>query len=506
MTFDNLKIKLEKYSVIVVKIKNYFSIIEKQFGGKYEKFLYSPLNIIVWMVIATITYVCSAEIIFYGVVAVYAIYVILFCHDFAPLMHLFPFCYVTVSQENNPGIYSTGIYRGESAIYIVFLATIVILAVVVRISLNKGIGWKHFFAQRSGILLGLLILSLAYLLSGIGSENYFKYVKNNFVFALIQIVALCLLYCIFSATVKWNVFDNDYFATIGLAAGILVVFELIWIYVTKDPIKLGTIDRDSIWTGWGTYNNIGAMIALAIPFAFYFACKRKHNWFYLLLAVVLLVGVIFSCSRGSIVFAIVSFIISYTCTFFRTKNKKCFYLTSIVLLGIVIVSGIAYSDAVQTIFARVPGIADLVDGNVVFNDSRRIEIYIEGWKTFLKNPIFGQTFYSANYDLPDFSVIDEFSSFFPPRWHNTIIQLLASCGSVGLLAYLFHRYQTIRMIIKKPTTINIYIGIYILTLVGLSMVDCHFFNVGPTLFYSMALAVMEFGHSPDEEHKFVNPQ
>ena len=36
-------------------------------------------------------------------------------------------------------------------------------------------------------------------------------------------------------------------------------------------------------------------------------------------------------------------------------------------------------------------------------------------------------------------------------------------------------------------------GISILSLLIMSLLDCHFFNVGPTLFYSMMLAVMEFG-------------
>jgi O-antigen ligase len=94
--------------------------------------------------------------------------------------------------------------------------------------------------------------------------------------------------------------------------------------------------------------------------------------------------------------------------------------------------------------------------------------------------------------------VAEFSAFFPSRWHNTIIQLLASCGVVGLLAYCYHRYQTIRLFVKKRTTVNVYIGIYIVTLLGMSLLDCHFFNVGPVLFYSIALAVMEYGKSMDK--------
>lgn len=463
--------------------------------NKIFKYLYSPLNIIVWVAFALVAFVFSIELIYYSLVAIYAIFVIAFGYDLVPIIPLFTLCYIVVSKENNPGIYRQGIFSGESANYILVLASAVIIALLLRINFDKSIGWKAFIQKKRSLLPGILILSFSYLLSGISSPHYLEFVKQNLMFAFIQVVALCLLYVVFSATVKWERFDVDYFATIGLMTGIVVVFELMWIYISQDVIVHGTIVRSRIWTGWGVYNNIGAMITLAIPFAFYFACKKRNSGMYLLLAMALMGGVIFSCSRGSIVCAVISFLISFIYTFIHAEHKKNFRVFSGVLCAIIVVGGIMYIDSLKEIFKRVPDILDMVAGEILLNDSGRTEIYVEGWKAFLNNPIFGQSFYSIDYKPPDFSELEAFSSFFPARWHNTIIQMMASCGSVGLLAYLFHRYQTIRLFMKKRTTINSYIGIYILTLLCLSMVDCHFFNVGPTLFYSMALAVMEYGTS-----------
>lgn len=463
--------------------------------NKIDRYLYSPVNIIVWAVLTFSAFVCSVELIYYSLITAYAIFVIAFCYDFVPIMPLFTLCYVIVSKENNPGIYSQGIFSGESANYILSLAGLVIVALCLRVSFDKSIGWKVFIKKKRVLLPGIVVLGLSYLLSGIRSSHYLECVKQNLIFAFIQVAALSLLYVVFSATVKWERFDVDYFATIGLMTGIVVVFELIWIYISQDVIVHGTIVRSRIWTGWGVYNNIGAMIALAIPFAFYFACKKRNSGMYLLLAMALMGGVIFSCSRGSIVCAVISFLISFIYTFIHAEHKKNFRVFSGVLCAILVVGGIMYIDSLKEIFKRVPDILDMVDGEILLNDSGRTGIYVEGWKAFLNNPIFGQSFYSIDYKPPDFSELEAFSSFFPARWHNTIIQMMASCGSVGLLAYLFHRYQTIRLFMKKRTTINSYIGIYILTLLCLSMVDCHFFNVGPTLFYSMALAVMEYGTS-----------
>ena len=71
--------------------------------------------------------------------------------------------------------------------------------------------------------------------------------------------------------------------------------------------------------------------------------------------------------------------------------------------------------------------------------------------------------------------------------------MLASCGIVGMLAYSYHRIDTLRLYFKKRTLTNTYILFFVLTLLIMSLLDCHFFNVGPVLFYSIALAVMEFG-------------
>ena len=69
--------------------------------------------------------------------------------------------------------------------------------------------------------------------------------------------------------------------------------------------------------------------------------------------------------------------------------------------------------------------------------------------------------------------------------------MLASCGIVGMGAYLIHRLQTYRLILRNRSTEKTFIGLAVLALLICSLFDCHFFNVGPGLFYSMALAFAE---------------
>ncbi len=467
---------------------DHFSVKEK-----INHYLYSPANIAVLAILTIIAFIFSLEFVFYSTVILYSVYVIAFCPDLSPLLPLFTLCYFAVSRENNPGVTDQGVFYGRSAVLLLCLVALVIAALIFRISLDKKIGWKVFFTKRRQLLPGILTLGCAYLVSGFGNEHFFEIAERNFIFAFIQFLSIFLLYFVFSATIDWERFDVDYFAHSQLISGLVVVFELVWTYITEDIIVDGMIDRESIFTGWGTYNNMGVIIAMSIPFAFYFACKKKHSAVYLFSALVLMVSIIFTCSRSSLLFASLAFLVSYIYTFTKANNKKEFRLSSVIILVVSAIGVLMLFTPLKDIFVNVPTIADNVGGSIVFNDYDRFNIYSKGWNAFLKNPFFGQTFYSFDYNLFDWSVVDQFSSFFPPRWHNTFIQLLASCGLIGLGAYFYHRYQTIRLFIKKRTKINVYIGISIFTLLCMSMLDSHFFNVGPVLVYSMALATAEYG-------------
>ena len=75
--------------------------------------------------------------------------------------------------------------------------------------------------------------------------------------------------------------------------------------------------------------------------------------------------------------------------------------------------------------------------------------------------------------------------------HNTYVQILASCGSVGIIAYLYHRYQTLKLYFKEINTEKIFLGICIFALILISVLDCHLFNIGPALIYGGVLLCTE---------------
>ena len=457
-----------------------------------NNFIGSPWGIASLGALTVLAFAFSLELMFYTVVVIYATYVGIFSEDFKPLMPLFVFCYIAPSINNNPGKNDQGLFYGATGIYLICIVSIAIITLMVRLVLDEDIGRSNLFTKKRSMLIGMILLGVSYLLSGINSEKYLEYAKSNLLFAVIQFASVALLYFIFSATIKWEDMDVEYFAWLGLIMGLVVAAEVGCIYISEDVIVDGVINRSKIYSGWGCYNNVGAIISMSIPFSFYFVCRKKYGAIFLPVACLLLAAVFFSCSRGSMVGGVIAFIISFIYTLKKAEDKKQIHTFSCVLLGIIAIVAIVFGRDFINLFNGVPSISDVNDGSINFNDSGRFDIYLNGLKVYLDNPILGQTFYPASFPMYDFSDVEAFSSFFPPRWHNTVIQMLASCGTVGMIAYSYHRIDTIRFFWKKRTTINVFIATSILALLVMSLLDCHFFNVGPVFFYSMALTVMEF--------------
>jgi O-antigen ligase len=457
----------------------------------------SPLGVAILAVMTFLAFAFSLEFFFYCFVIIYAIYTALFADDLSPLMPLFIFCYITPSAKNNPGRNEESVFWGESGLFLLCFVSVAAILFIVRIALDKNMGFKRLFLGKKYLLPGLLLLGLAFLASGIGSPHYKEYALKNLWFATLQFLAFFLLYFIFSSSVSWDRFKPSYLASIGVGMGAIVTAELLYTYAAFDVVKDGIINRSNIYTGWGVYNNLGVILAMSIPFAFYFAARTRPPEVWFVIGSLLLGSTFLSCSRGAIVTAVPIYLVSVIFTFIKAKHKKRFRIATAAALGILFTVALIKGDEVLKIFAKVPKIFEIIGGELIINDSDRFRVYSDGLKAFRDAKIFGHTFFPVGYIVYDFAELEAFSAFFPPRWHNTAIQLLASSGIVGALAYAVHRVSTVVLYIKRrkdPRAYiqNVFIALSVGALLLASLLDCHLFNIGPTLFYSTLLAPFEF--------------
>lgn len=449
----------------------------RSFGlGSINRFLATPQYIALVALLTVLSNLFSLELPVYTAYAALGIYICLFAEDLLPLMPLLPLGYISPSARNNPGQHAETVFSGGSGVYVLVLGCALAAALVYRLLRDR-----KSLRRNHALLPGLLALSAAYLLGGIGSAGYGDKALKHLLFAGLQGTALCIPYGIFCAAVDWKKARRDYFAWIGFFFGCVLLAQILWAYTRPGVVVDGVIHRDSIYTGWGSYTNMGAMLTTAIPFAFYLAAKYRKGWLGTLVGSVFLFGAFLSCSRNAILVGGLCYLVSAAFMLLYARNRKCNTVAILTFAGLALAVVLLFHRQLAHLFS------DLV--SLKLDPNSRDSIYSQGLRLFADAPIFGSTFYPDG--LWDWATVDAFSGIFPPRWHNTFVQLLASCGVVGLAAYLFHRGQTAWLFLRRHHREKTFLGCAVAALLICSLFDCHFFNIGPALIYAAALAFAE---------------
>lgn len=450
----------------------------------FDEFLYKPAYFFLIAGLTVAANLFGLELFTYTCFILIAVYLCLFGRDLLPIMPMAICCYIAPSRDNNPGRSDETIFSLQGGgFYIIALVVIFVLALLYRLIRDPELGRAAFFKCKRKLIWGMVALCIGYLLSGIGSGQFVKVWRQNLLFAAIQGVSVIGFYYILTAMVKWDKAPAAYLSWTGMCVGYVLLAELIGIYCRYDVIQNGIIIRDNIFTGWGHYNNMGSLLAMMIPFCFFLTGKGKYTGVFYISGLLFLTGVLFTCSRGSILCGAVTYLASYTISLLHSRKARANAAIHIFTAAVAVLVFLLFSDEILRLFSS------LLESKL--DPSGRVEGYIAGWHQFLNNPVFGGTFYPVDFPLYSWSTSQQFVSFFPARWHNTVIQILASCGIVGFAAYSFHRFQTLRLFLHHPAGKKMFAFVSMLTLLLTSMLDCHFFNVGPVLFYSMSLAFVE---------------
>lgn len=447
-------------------------------------FMESPWFVVLVCLMTAISNVLGAELIVYPLFILFGIYLALFGKDFLPIMSIVICCYIAPSVLNNPGRNENSIFYPENGgIFLIVCFLLFAVSAVIRLVADKESFGKHFWKHKRKLSLGIVMLGGAYLLAGAFSGRYFENGIHNLLFALLQFAAIFVCYWFFSGAVKWDRVNPNYFAWVGLGVGLTACAEIIGIFVTEQVIVNSKIQTSLIASGWGNANNIGCMVAMMVPFAIGLAQQTKKTWLFCVLSLFMVIITCLTCSRTAMGGAVIVYILALIPSLRDSSKRKQMLIFNALALLLLIVLFIIFKGYLDRLFTELRSRG--------LNPRMREIIYPEGFRTFLKNPIFGEGFYPSTDKIYEWSSLDKFKAFLPARWHNTVIQLLASCGIVGILAYGFHRFQTVKLFWAKRKTPVFYIGLSLVALLLMSLLDCHFFNIGPTLFYSMALAFGE---------------
>ena len=380
--------------------------------------------------------------------------------------------YFIFSKEilNSEDLYST-----SSLIFFGMCIFALISCVIVHfIIYKKEIKVTRFYS--SYLFWGFIALTSFLLLNGF--FNFAEYNKENIIFGTLIAVSIVLPFFIFSINMKIDKKTAKYLVYVLLVISFLMAIELIALYMTSVKIINGKILKHTIDLGWGVSNNVGGILAMLMPVHFYCALKAKYSLPFFVSGVGCYVLILLSMSRTSIIIStfILMICMGFLCIY-KHKNSMINRFSVIGFLFLVAVALIFFEDKLDRAFEEIIKIG--------LDDSGRIEYYKDGINKFLQRPIFGVGFGNSH------GVNDKFVIAAPEFFHNTVIQMLASCGILGFSAYAFHRYQTVKLFISHRTPLSFFLGMSVLTLLLTSLLDIHMFNIFPAMFYSVILCVLE---------------
>lgn len=398
-------------------------------------------------------------------------FVFFFSNDTRPALAVALLAFLTLRYK-----YDVGAYLSTPAIvcYCVF-GPVVLASIVVRFIAYERPKHNH------GVLLGLVLTCTALFFGGAFSDYYRIHNVYN---ALALTGGFCGVYVLFSYTLKHREDNLVYIARICTVALCVIAVQVLDFYIRE--YKMGTpLDGDwksQIVLGWGISNLVGEMSAMLFPAVFYLIYKENRGYLYYLAVVVGYVAVYFTLGRNALICSSVVVVVGIVVNCFVGKNRKAnaCIAVAILVVGLIVVLSLKEAGKFKLLLAFF--------ANKKLDDNGRFKIWKEYIELFKENPVLGVGFAAHRIVYPGQ----------PLNAHNTLLQMLSSTGIVGLALYLFHRFQTVVLFVKKPSFDRLFVGSCLITGVIASLLDPLFFRTYFTIYYAALLLVIEKSSEYDE--------
>ncbi len=381
---------------------------------------------------------------------------------------------------------SIACFSAAAAILLTSITTFVIKS----IKTNK-ITFKN---KPSRLFVSLSIMAASMLTAGL-FHSPFDF--SSLLYGFGEGAAFVLLYLFFAVLTDNSEQTRVYAAKSMVATMILICLEIATFYVFRFN-RFGIMDsnwKSNMTLGWGISNTAGALIVMLIPSAYYLIYKNINVTFNYCVVFIAINAVYFTMSRAALLigFPLVVALAIFCFVKNKTSRKKIGILTVLFITAeIAFVIIMILTDSVKTFTdffiasSLSPSPDDATSGTILPDTRGRSRIWSDYFGFFKSAPVFGVGFYNAfrNAMNPNMTL-------FSGMAHNTLIQFTGSCGMVGLLAYLYHRFETVIVRVKNHSPEKILFSIGITALVLMSLFDVYFMSPYFIMFYDLILVICE---------------
>lgn len=433
-----------------------------------NKFLASPFYIAYVAIMLTISSIFNVGFVFYYIIAVTSVILpALLCDDMTATVPLAVMLNIGINKE----VAASGdkVIMGKNLPHFIVMLSLVIIFLFGRLIFDL-IHEKERRSRFPRLLVGYILISLAFMFGGIFSKYYSI---HDFTFGLREFLALAGFYFYFFYTIDFTKMKKRYFAYLLFFFAMSVSTQIL-----VEAIKSG-LDAPLV-VGWGNRSGLGGTLVASFTACIYLNLKSKPgiSWIYVIFFLFYFTMICLTQCRGA---ALTGIIMTIPCVIllfvYGTRSKR---ITTSVLLILYSISMTVFALTNREFFLKCFGRIFNFDFDTLNEySSGRITIWKTGLDQFIHNPVFGVGWHQ----IPNLG--------FPARYHNTIVQLLAATGTVGTIFYLYHRFETVFITLRRPRLEKTFAYMSILCILVSSMLDCFLFNIWLGFEYGFLLAFIE---------------
>lgn len=452
------------------------TVFSKQVG----KFLNSRYFVLISGAVSLISALFGLELFAFFYFAICTVIIALFCKTSKPLVPVVLLVTFSVSRKhypsvNNPDEVGRGfLYDRRILTVIIVLFSVAMLAFILQTVFNKRI--KAVFLRRTRLTVGLIAFLIGMCLNGLFADGY---AAKNFLIGFIEGFSFLAVYAFFNGTLGKKKVGYDYYCKV---CAVVLIVVLIQLFATVLPLIFSdnAINKGTVYLGWGVSNNIGCVIVLTIAPVMYLAYSDRHGYVYVCLAFMALAGVSLTLSRGSLIVACAQFVPLILFVLIKGRSKILNLVVTLLISATIGLCACFFKDKLVLIY-------DFFLKSKL-NDANRFVLWRQAVDNFITAPIFGTGFacYSS-----DFKFATENFFFGIVTYHNTLLQILSSCGAIGIICYILTRVESFVLLLKRPTTTRLFALIGVCSFLLNCMLDNHYFYFYPTFFYLLNLVYAE---------------
>ena len=351
---------------------------------------------------------------------------------------------------------------------------------------------KEAFCKRGMFFWGIIFLDVAFIVNGAFSQEYSL---TSLWLGIGMAAVLTLCYFIFLPILSHSengmtylcvtVVATSYAVTAQTAIAALKLLENENLFITFGAEYF--LNRSILAMGWGPVTVTATVITLGIPAALYLARTEKLSFISFFSAPIFLAAAIFVNTRSAVAVGALVLVVGMICCVTGGKNRSKNIVYLLITVVTVAVLALRFYDVIS------PHIVDILKTMRVYPGygikglfSTRTDLWKKGIEDFLTSPVFGVGFLKGGFEAELMS-----ENIYRNMYHNVFVQLLASMGVIGFLAFLIHLKHMLELTVRGFSAQKLLLLCVPLIIIGTSFVDNFFFYPNFQIIYAAFIAAAE---------------